>query len=130
MGRARKSNRLRRPNRQKYGPLENPFPGNFLPAPSFLIEDASDRGTLVKDLKYAFRMLIAQPGFTAVAVLSLALGIGLNTTIFSVVNAVLLRPEPVERPDQLVEVYSRVPNRLRSWRSLIWPVSASRSAPL
>jgi ABC-type antimicrobial peptide transport system permease subunit len=57
-------------------------------------------------------MLLAQPGFTAVAVLSLALGIGLNTTIFSVVNAVLLRPEPVERPDQLVEVYSQRPDGL------------------
>ena len=63
----------------------------------------------MKDLKYGFRMLLAHPGLSAVAVLSLALGIGLNTTIFSVVNSVLLRPAPVENPDELVEIYSSVP---------------------
>ena len=67
---------------------------------------------LVKDLKYGLRMLLARPGFAAVAMLSLALGIGLNTTIFSLVNAVLIRPLPVERPDQLVEVYSSSPTGL------------------
>jgi predicted permease len=69
-------------------------------------------GNLIKDLKYGIRMLLAHPGFSAVAVLSLALGIGLNTTIFSIVNSVLLRPAPVEKPDQLVEIYSRNPNAL------------------
>ena len=64
---------------------------------------------LVKDLKYGFRMLLAHPGFSSVAVLSLALGVGLNTTIFSIVNSVLLRPAPVEKPDELVEIYSSVP---------------------
>ncbi len=61
---------------------------------------------IVNDLKYGFRALASHPGFTAVAVASLALGIGLNTTIFSVVNAVLLRPAPVERPHELVRAYT------------------------
>ena len=69
-------------------------------------------GNLFKDLKYGLRMLLAYPGFSAVAVLSLALGIGLNTTIFSIVNSVLLRPAPVTNPDELVEIYSRNPEGL------------------
>jgi predicted permease len=61
---------------------------------------------LWKDVRYGARMLTKNPAFTAVAVLSLALGIGVNSTIFSLVNAILLRPLPVSEPDRLVAVFS------------------------
>ena len=78
--------------------------------------------SLAQDLKYAVRQMRHGPGFTAVAVLSLALGIGANTAIFSLMNTLMLRMLPVQQPEQLVEFLNQYPGgdpplNVFSWQS-------------
>ncbi len=65
----------------------------------------------LQDLKHAARSLAKSPSFTAIAVLTLALGIGVNTAVFSVADAVLFRPLAFARPEELVRIYDTNPSR-------------------
>jgi len=86
---------------------------HFFPnSPIFLthgMESGLSIHALMENLRFAVRMLIKRPGFTAAAVVCLALGIGATTAIFSVVNAVVLRPLPYRDPGSLVRLYTEFP---------------------
>jgi predicted permease len=78
-------------------------------------------GTLWKDLRYAARVLVKSPGFSAVVILSLALAIGANAAIFGLVNAFVLRPMPVDNPDRLVAIYVSAPNSGANIKGFSYP---------
>src|SRR5579863_7643987 len=75
----------------------------------------------MNDLRYAVRMMFKNRGFTAVAVLTLALGIGANTTVFSMINAILLKPVKVRHPEQLVGVYQHDRDNANAFNFFSYP---------
>jgi len=75
----------------------------------------------MKDFRYAFRQLLRQPGFTILAVVALALGIGANTVLFSAINTLFLRPLSYPQPEQLVRVWGSFPERGLDRANVSWP---------
>src|SRR5262245_51295082 len=68
--------------------------------------------TLLQDIRYGARMMVKAPGFTLIAVLSIALGIAVNATVFTFVNGLLLKPMPAHQPERLVALYTTEPNSI------------------
>src|ERR1700682_598901 len=83
-------------------------------------------GTLLNDFRYGIRMLLKKPGFSVMAVVVLALGIGVNAAMFSLVNAFLLKPLVVQKPEELAGVYSRDTRKPDSYRAFSYPNYAAR----
>src|SRR5215470_12538327 len=71
--------------------------------------------TIVRDFRHSIRVLIKNPGFSVIAIATLALGIGVNTAMFTLTDQVLLRRLPVQRPEELVVLRTPGPNRGRVW---------------
>jgi predicted permease len=76
---------------------------------------------LMRDVRYGFRMLLSKPGFTISAILVLALGIGANSAVFSLINAFLLKPIHIERPEQLAGLFSRDTKHPDTYRGFSYP---------
>jgi len=81
-----------------------------------------DAGNILQDLRYSARMLWKNPGFTFIAVLTLALGIGGNTAIFSIVDVLLFRPLPVLKPNELVRIFSGETRENAGWGYVSLPM--------
>src|SRR5262245_59442054 len=77
--------------------------------------------SIFQDLRYALRLLRMRPGFTLIAIITLAIGIGANTAVFSIVNAVLLRPLRYQEPERLVRLWASSPDRGLAYFSVSAP---------